>query len=328
MPVYRQTKKEWGGFLEALMNGQEVIAPIKRGLVRFEPLKDIKDIHLDVQAYFPAKHWFFPEEQTLFTFTKKGFTQPKQESPKRVFFGLRKCDLNAIKHQDLVFIEQGKDPYYEAKRKNSILLGYHCHTAPSPYCFCNSLDLVDFFDLMFYEYKDHFKVEVGSEKGTALVRKHAKFFRKIPQPLTGDERHIKNADRLNVTKIMKYYDHQGWKEGVDQCLSCGACTALCPTCYCHSIEDDVKVADPSTGERKRHWSSCLLQGFTRVAGDHVFRKDRESRFKHRIFHQLEWFKEKNNVPLCTGCGRCISGCPTRIDWVGMLNKMKDGETKK
>ncbi|NOZ80442.1 MAG: hypothetical protein GXP63_02115 [DPANN group archaeon] len=324
METYRQTKADWKRFLEALMKGRELIAPVKRDLVRFERVKDIEDIHLKSMSYFPAKHWFFPEEQTLFRFSKKGFEMPKQKEPRRVFFGLRKCDLNAIKHQDMVFIKQAKDPYYKALRKKSLLLGYHCRTAPSPFCFCESLGLPDFFDLLYYERKDHFVVEVGSAKGKALVKKYGRWFH-AEKGLTPEQRRIKNADTLEETDIGRFYDHPGWKEGVNLCLSCGACTALCPTCYCHSIHDEVTVADPGSGERKRQWSSCQLQGFTKVAGGHVFRKDRESRFKHRIYHQLEWFREKNKVPLCTGCGRCIQGCPTRIDWVSMINRMKDDE---
>jgi L-lactate utilization protein LutB len=36
---------------------------------------------------------------------------------------------------------------------------------------------------------------------------------------------------------------------------------------------------------------------------------------------LEYFRERYNVTLCTGCGRCISFCPTRINWVDMINRM-------
>ena len=66
----------------------------------------------------------------------------------------------------------------------------------------------------------------------------------------------------------------------------------------------------------------MLPEFTRVAGDHVFRKDREGRFKHRIYHQLDYYKDKYGEFLCTGCGRCIEGCPTRIDFVPIINEMK------
>jgi len=50
---------------------------------------------------------------------------------------------------------------------------------------------------------------------------------------------------------------------------------------------------------------------------------REDRFKHRIFHQLQYFKDRHGMNLCTGCGRCIRGCPTRINFVKILNEMQE-----
>ena len=81
-------------------------------------------------------------------------------------------------------------------------------------------------------------------------------------------------------------------------------------------------SDLQKGERYREWSSCQLDSFTRVAGDHVFRNKREDRFKHRIYHQLVYFKERYGLNMCVGCGRCIKLCPTTIDFVDIINKMK------
>jgi anaerobic sulfite reductase subunit A len=86
-------------------------------------------------------------------------------------------------------------------------------------------------------------------------------------------------------------------------------------------------ADAKLGsfEKKRNWASCQLQCFTKVAGGHVFRETRDDRFKHRIYHQVQYFREKHGMNLCTGCGRCIRGCPTRINWVEILNEMEERE---
>ena len=140
--------------------------------------------------------------------------------------------------------------------------------------------------------------------------------------ITQKEKIIPRADRLDKKDISHLYDHPDWKKGVDICLSCSACTALCPTCYCFEIHDNVGTKNPKEGERKRSWSSCQVQEFTKVAGEHVFRKEREERFKHRIYHQLDYFKQKNGINLCVGCGRCIEACPTRIDFVEIINEMK------
>src|SRR3989344_221211 len=325
MEVLKTDKKRLLTFLNKLKANYELIAPVKTDLVRFQKINDINEIYLEKNSYFPVKEYFFKKEETLFSFKGNKIEAPKLETPKRAFFGIRRCDLNGIHHQDKAF-ELVKDPYYKAARENSFLIGYHCNTAPSPYCFCGSLELVDFYDLMVYDRKDHFLIEIGSKKGEALVKKYKRYFSASDKVITKEEKVIPGADRLDKKDISKFYDNPDWEKGVSQCLSCGACTALCPTCYCFDIKDEVKAKNPKEGERKRSWSSCQVPEFTKVSGGHVFREKREERFKHRIYHQLEYFKEKNGVNLCVGCGRCIQGCPTRIDFVDILNKMEDGKT--
>lgn len=319
--VFSQSRTDFDALIARLAEESEVIAPRKTDVIRFERVSEAKDIDLSAQAYVPVKEWFFPQRQVIFEFTGEGITVPAQPAVERVFFGLRRCDLAAISHQDIVFTQQVDDPYYRAARERSTLIGYHCEQAPSAYCFCGSLGLPDFFDLMYYDRDDGFLVEVGSEKGRALVDRFPDLFKVTDRTITDEEKVIPGADRLDTTEISGLYDHPGWQQGVDLCLSCGACTSLCPTCYCFELHDEVSMADPTRGERTREWSSCQLPGFTRVAGDHVFRDDRASRFKHRIYHQLDYFKERYGVNMCVGCGRCISGCPTRIDFVGIINEM-------
>jgi formate hydrogenlyase subunit 6/NADH:ubiquinone oxidoreductase subunit I len=309
-------------FLEQLSEDSELIAPIKRGVARFEHVKKehVKDIYLEKNTYFPVKDYFFKKREIIFDFNKNGIQMPKLEHPKRVFFGIRRCDLNGIMHQDRVFTETVKDPYYAAQRENSILIGYHCNEAPSKYCFCGTLDLKDFYDVMFYHRDSKWLAEVGTEKGAALIKKYASLFKKTEFVISAEDKKIKNADRLLKPNIEGLYNHPDWKKGVDKCLSCAACTNLCPTCYCFDFHDELKT--DGSGSRVREWSSCQLQDFTRVAGDHVFRQKREDRFKHRIYHQLQYFKDKYGEHLCVGCGRCIEGCPTRIDFVGIINDMR------
>lgn len=318
--MFKLEKKRLNKLLNAIAQDFSLIAPIKTDTSCFAKIKDPTLIYLEKNTYFPLKDYFFKKHEVLFEFTGNKIRVPSVAQPHQVFFGIRRCDLNAIKHQDTVFIEQTHDPYYTAARKNSFLLGYHCPTAPSPMCFCGSLDLVDFFDVMFYDKDQYFLLEVATDKGKYLISKYSSYFTNTDEKIL--DKHIPGSERLDKKDISALYDHPDWKKGVDLCLSCGACTTLCPTCYCFEIHDSVTAKDPSRGERRREWSSCQVQGFTTVAGDHVFRKERDERFKHRIYHQLEYFKEKNNVPLCVGCGRCIDGCPTRIDFVQIINEMK------
>lgn len=317
MPLLTLPKKQLAPFLSQVMERWEVFGPVKRDILRFERLEDPSQLDFSENTYYPLKEQFFRKQEPLFQFDGIGFKQIRKARKKRVFFGVRRCDLNAIKHQDMVFAE---DPAYQDEREGSVLVGYHCNTAPSKYCFCSSMELVDFYDLMFFERGGHFVVDVKTAKGKQFLRPFRHRFRSRSGEITDTDRAIKT--RTLNTKIESLYEHKDWEKGIKRCLSCAACTEMCPTCYCHEVKDQVDLKNPHRGERVRQWSSCQLKEFTRVAGDHVFREDRGERFKHRIYHQIQYFREKHGVYLCTGCGRCISGCPTRIDWVGLANGMK------
>lgn len=323
--LYRQEKGVLQEFLQGIIGPYTLIAPVKEDLVRFKQVRveDVSEVYLDKNSYFPVKEYFFGKLEVLFTFDGKGFSSPKTKPEKKVFFGLRRCDLNGILHQDQVYAKDINDPYYAQRRKNTILIGYHCPSPPSEFCFCGSLGLKECQDLMFFDRGDHFLVEVGSPDGEKFIGKFRRFFSLAKDAkIAPADRKIPGADRLKKADIKALYDDPDWKKGVDICLSCAACTNLCPTCYCFEIHDDVSAADLKKGKRTRAWSSCQLQEFSRVAGEHVFREKREERFKHRIYHQLDYFKDKHDNNLCVGCGRCISGCPTRIDFVKIINEMK------
>jgi sulfhydrogenase subunit beta (sulfur reductase) len=321
MPVYRLEQTQLDPFIAAMATRYQVFAPVRTDAVRFQEVTDGEAIDLTENSYLPIKEFFFAKHDTLFVFDRANLAVPVERVEPRVFFGVRRCDLNALSHQDLVFMQEPRDPYYAQRREASVLIGYHCPEPPSPYCFCGSMNLKDCQDLMFVPRAGYFLVEEGSERGERLIHEFPRYFSRTDEALREEDRRTPGTDGLATTEIAEFYDDERWEEGVRNCLSCGACTALCPTCYCYEIHDEVELGDTDRGSRNRCWSSCQLKEFSRVAGDICLRESRSERFRHRIYHQLEYFRERYNVTLCTGCGRCISFCPTRINWVDMINRM-------
>ena len=51
--VLKKLKKKLKKFLNKLMQNNEVFAPVKKDLVRFSKIKDVKEIYLKENAYFP-----------------------------------------------------------------------------------------------------------------------------------------------------------------------------------------------------------------------------------------------------------------------------------
>jgi sulfhydrogenase subunit beta (sulfur reductase) len=322
MPNYTLDKSELVPLIASLAKRYyQVFAPVRSDVVRLQEVTSGEQIDLTENTYLPPKDLFFGKRDPLFTFDGPTMALPVDPVGPRVFFGLRRCDLNAIAHQDIVYMQQRRDPIYAARREATTLIGLHCSSPPSAYCFCGSMDLKDCQDLMLVERDDYFLVETNSEKGQEFVHNLPRYFERTGEELGEDDRRTPGANRLATTNISGLYNNELWAEGVGKCLSCGACTTLCPACYCYEIHDEIDLADLDRGTRCRYWSSCQLEDFTRVAGDYCFRDDRADRFRHRIYHQVEYFRDRYGVSLCTGCGRCIAFCPTRIDWVDIVNRM-------
>jgi len=319
--VYELRKSELDKFISALAVKYHVLAPVRTDAVRFEEVKDASEIDLSENSYVPIKQFFFPQKETLFSFDGDKVTVDLPRIEPRVFFGVRRCDLNAVAHQDIVYLEEPKNPYYAARRANSLFIGYHCPEPSNEYCFCGSMDLKDCHDLMLMDRPDYFLVVAGSDAGRKLAQEMAVYLRPVDDKLRAGDRVTPGTDKLKTTDIAALYDNPEWQTGVDLCLSCAACTTLCPTCYCYEICDSVESSDVGAGCRTREWSSCQLKEFSRIAGDFVFRESRSERFRFRIYHQIEYYRERYGVTMCVGCGRCINSCPTRIDWVSIINRM-------
>ncbi len=323
-------KKELKSFIERLMKKHKVIAPVKESPTKFRELEnseDIKNLSLREITVLSPKQFFIPENEVLLEF-KNGKVidvrkNPEDKEKNRIIFGVRKCDINAL----LVLDKVMKDPLYISKRKKTIIIGLHCE-APDKYCFCNSMISEEGsekgYDLFFYLHKDNYYISIGSKKGLSLVSGL--------QSVKGKDeviKKIKNFRALNDKGIERSYRNKIWESDADKCLSCSACTVDCPTCNCFDIRDELD-ANLKTGRRVRSFSSCQLRSFSRVAGGKIFRESRLARFKHFVYHKVVYYKKHFGRYMCTGCGRCLRVCPTKIDWVNtinLLNEIKDADNK-
>jgi sulfhydrogenase subunit beta (sulfur reductase) len=54
-------------------------------------------------------------------------------------------------------------------------------------------------------------------------------------------------------------EYPRWDDVAKRCLSCTNCTMVCPTCFCHGIEE-VPDLDGQRAERVRLWDSCFNPG--------------------------------------------------------------------
>lgn len=148
----------------------------------------------------------------------------------------------------------------------------------------------------------------GFEDGSAYKEQAQKAQKKVAALVK------KPFDTLEGTpeKLLALFDNdQFWAEETAKCISCGACTYLCPTCYCFNITDE-QVGN--TGERIRSWDACMFSHFTLEASSHNPRPNKHQRLKNRVGHKFSYYPKKyQGVTACCGCGRCIRYCPMSVD---------------
>ncbi len=309
-------------FIDSLLARYEVIAPIKKQDIHiFSRVSSFSQLDLDfINTAYPPKEFFLPAHDNMFSFNNQKI-KPIIDDTKRVIIGIRPCDVNSLLVIDRIFLDEHEDPYYKARRDNTILIALNCAKA-GPDCFCGSFGthkLTAGFDLLLTEVENGYVAEIGSAKGEALI--NSRLFTDTDIKPTIKPTFKKEITDTMLAKLRDSFDNPLWEQEAKNCLSCTACTTTCPTCPCFFIKDETNL-DLKGGFRYRCSASCQLKSFTRVAGNAVFRKERSSRLRHRIFHQLIYYKDKFSNQMCVGCGRCYTNCPTKIDMIDILGRLK------
>ncbi|MFH1855648.1 MAG: 4Fe-4S dicluster domain-containing protein [Candidatus Omnitrophota bacterium] len=333
-------KEDLAEFVKYLKKSYKVVAPVKKeNQFVFADIEDPGQMCLEyLPTILPPKKYFFPQEQKLGSFKMGEVSMSKTavEIEPMVIFGVHTCDIEGIECLDVVFNDTPPDPYFRKRKKNIFLIGYECMKMCDEYATCVAMDThipKAGYDIMITAIDDKYILYVNSREADELVKKCPLFEKDLDDStIKAELDKARKAKLVNfktpleagfkeLNKIFKKsYDSKVWEDVGKRCVSCGNCTAVCPTCYCFDIYDEVKL-DMSGGDRKRVWDSCQLEDFAVVAGGENFRKERSSRQRHRYYRKFDYPVSKHNKFFCVGCGRCTRTCMADISLIETVNDL-------
>lgn len=300
-------------FIGSLMQEYRFVAPVREGTtLKFKVANNPDDVVLeDELAYMSPKEFLFPQTEQIMVFGKDGNVKVNNTTQKTVIFGIRPCDLEAVKVMTAVFTS-GKyaDTYFEKKLNDTILIGFGCKSMKKS-CFCSERGIDKCYskscDIFIIENEEDFTAEVISQKGEQLLDKFQ--FEASQQEIPKNEPDPKDLIELNCDE-KTLFEKIDWGRISEKCIECGACTYICPTCHCFAFRDVVENGDAI---RYKCWDSCMYPKFTLHTSGHNPRASKKERYRQRVMHKYHYVKENFGYTACTGCGRCIRSCPAGMN---------------
>lgn len=323
-------------WLRQLRKERWLIGPLKDGAdIVFKTVDRIHDICLNCPASLPSpKEFLFPQYEGMLKYEgEEAGVSDISDKGKRIIFGVRSCDISAIRLLDRFFFEGRSDPYYEQRRRNTLFISIVCNN-PDPTCFCSGLSTGPYlekgFDIQLTDLGDRYLLQAGSEEGMRTVSSTSFLFR---EPVKADYEDQYEVFLSSKARFQKRISLEGirqmildgkvkddfWQGVANRCFECGGCVYECPLCTCFTVTDRPY---PDGIERVRLWDACMFKGFTRMAGGALPNEKMFMRTKRWYYHKLIHYPDTLGSFGCVGCGRCAITCPGKIDMAAVAVRIK------
>lgn len=292
-------------------------------LIRYAEINSVTEIVYNEKSDFSPKEVFYPISQPLFYFTEDNCTESSIKDDKDIIIFARPCDINGIKRLDTIFLKNGgkEDNFYKRLRDKVKIFMLECREGLDN-CFCVSMNS---------NIADDYSVAVRFEDNGLLVDVKEEQFEKYftveisnnftPEFVKTNEKKVKLPKIDNADLLKKACGLELWNSFDSNCISCGGCNTVCSTCSCFDTTDIIYNETSRDGERRRVWSSCMLEDFTTMAGGHKARKTAGERMRFKVLHKVYDYNARfgGDEHMCIGCGRCDSRCPQNLSFSNTIN---------
>lgn len=247
-----------------------------------------------------------------------------EDKKRRIFYGVRPCDIKAITLMKKFFLDEITDSFYQQRLGHSTFIAMACGKRCAAKSFCHLMDTgpiaQEGFDLQLIPVnRGGYLLEVGSRKGSQILKKNKKLFaralaqdeKEIKDRLKNFAEKVKKIDFNKLAKIMQEdkVNQKLWDDIGQRCVVCSGCITLCPTCSCFSVADRL---DGDRGVRLRYCDGCPYAGFARMAGGNSPFPLHKEHIRRFFEHKLNIDVQRYSRPSCVGCGRCVQTCPGNI----------------
>ncbi len=337
------SKKNFFEWLDSLRRRFTLIGPVKEdGQTEFRTVDSSDELNMDYRSTMlsPGKVYLYKPREDLFRFSLDksiGIRESTADPVQMVIVGLHACDTNAVAYLDKTFLGAFRDPLYEARRNNTVIISLNCDGVTGN-CFCSSVGTGPFLkagngcDILLTDFGEDYLLELKTDRARSLfnvddIREAGKdafgFKEEKEQTVLRKFKKTINTQGLN-TILRKNPEHPVWRKTAEElCLSCTNCVMVCPTCFCYDMVDEIAL-DGKSVRRLRQWDACQDAKFAEVHGGN-FRARRTARLRQFVTHKLDQTNQYG-VFGTVGCGRCITWCPTGIDLTEMAKEVQGSES--
>lgn len=327
---YQISTDKMNELLKGLGETYRICGPKRVGkLIRYGEIKSLEELVYQEKSHFSPKEVFYPVVQTLLYFSEDEVQESELEDDRDVILFLRPCDINGIRRLDTMFLENGgqADNFYQRRREKVRFFLMECRESFET-CFCVSMgsNRTDQYDAAFRFGEDGVTLELhgdspllGQMAGLLSGEKTCDF---TPVFVTENRKRVAVPDITDRSLLKKIHELPMWREFDDNCIGCGGCNTVCITCSCFDTTDVIYHETSRDGERRRAWSSCMLDSYSTMAGGHNVRAKAGDRMRFKAMHKTYDFKARfGKENMCVGCGRCDMRCPKEIHFSETVDRL-------